>query len=218
MTTTNQDFVSSTRPAFAPAASYEIDPAHSRASFAVRHMMVATVRGEFGKLAGTITLDDAQPERSRVEATIDASSVNTRNEMRDNHLRSADFFDVAKFPQLTFRSTAVRVVGSGELRGHRRPDHPRGHQAGGAGRRGPGHRGEGPLRQHQARRDGDDDDQPQGLRPRLEPGPGGGRRDGRQTRCGSPSTSSSPESNAAAQPGLPPGVDAGGPRSYGRGP
>jgi polyisoprenoid-binding protein YceI len=111
MTTTNQDFVSTSRPAVAPAASYQIDPAHSRASFAIRHMMVATVRGEFGKLAGTVTLDDVHPERSRIEATIEASSLNTHNEKRDNHLRSADFFDVANFPQLTFRSTAVRAVG-----------------------------------------------------------------------------------------------------------
>jgi len=109
MTATNQSFASATHAA--PAASYQIDPAHSRASFAVRHMMVATVRGELGKLAGTVVLDQAHPERSRIEATIDASSVNTHNETRDNHLRSADFFDVAKFPQLTFRSTAIRVVG-----------------------------------------------------------------------------------------------------------
>jgi polyisoprenoid-binding protein YceI len=109
MTATNQSFGSATQAA--PAATYQIDPAHSRASFAVRHMMVATVRGEFGKLAGTVVLDEAHPERSRIEATIDASSVNTHNEMRDNHLRSTDFFDVAKFPQLTFRSTAIRVLG-----------------------------------------------------------------------------------------------------------
>ena len=94
-----------------PAARYELDPAHSRASFAVRHMMVATVRGEFIKLAGTVVLDDAHPELSHVEATIDASTVNTGVEMRDNHLRSADFFDVAQFPQITFRSKAIRVTG-----------------------------------------------------------------------------------------------------------
>src|SRR5262245_13696472 len=88
-----------TVPAAAPAARYEIDPAHARASFAIRHMMVATVRGDFTKLAGTVVLDDAQPEKSHVEATIDASTVNTGVEMRDNHLRSPDFFDVAKFPQ-----------------------------------------------------------------------------------------------------------------------
>jgi polyisoprenoid-binding protein YceI len=108
MTATDQTFASA--PAASPAVSYQIDPAHSRASFAVRHLMVATVRGEFGKLAGTVVLDDAHPQRSRVEATIDATTINTHNETRDNHLRSADFFDVATFPQLTFRSTAVRLV------------------------------------------------------------------------------------------------------------
>jgi len=94
-----------------PAARYELDPAHARASFAVRHMMVETVRGHFSNLAGTVVLDDAHPEASHIEATIDASTVNTGVEMRDNHLRSADFFDVAKYPQITFRSKAVRVTG-----------------------------------------------------------------------------------------------------------
>ena len=94
-----------------PAARYELDPAHTRASFAVRHMMVATVQNHFNNLTGTVVLDDAHPEASRVEATIDASTVNTGVEMRDNHLRSADFFDVAKYPQITFRSKAVRVTG-----------------------------------------------------------------------------------------------------------
>jgi polyisoprenoid-binding protein YceI len=109
MSTATQTFVPATS---APvAARYEIDPAHTRAAFAVRHMMVATVRGEFTKVAGTITFDAAHPERSQVEATIDASTVNTNVEMRDNHLRSADFFDVEKHPQITFKSTAVRAVG-----------------------------------------------------------------------------------------------------------
>jgi polyisoprenoid-binding protein YceI len=95
----------------APAARYELDPAHSRASFAVRHMMVATVRGHFSSVAGSVVLDDASPERSHVEATIDASTIDTGLEMRDNHLRSADFFDAAQFPQLAFKSTAIRAVG-----------------------------------------------------------------------------------------------------------
>jgi polyisoprenoid-binding protein YceI len=100
-------------PVAAPAVAvrYEIDPAHSRAEFAVRHMMVSTVRGHFSGLAGTVILDDADPSRSRVDATIDARTVNTGVEMRDNHLRSADFFDVAAHPTIAFRSTSVRKEG-----------------------------------------------------------------------------------------------------------
>jgi polyisoprenoid-binding protein YceI len=94
------------------AVSYEIDAAHSRAEFAVRHMMVSTVRGHFSGLAGTVILDDADPSRSRVDATIDARTVNTGVEMRDNHLRSADFFDVAAHPTIAFRSTSVRKEGA----------------------------------------------------------------------------------------------------------
>ena len=99
-------------PVAAPATAvrYEIDPAHSRAEFAVRHMMVSTVRGHFSGVAGTVILD-ADPSRSRVEATIDARTVNTGVEMRDNHLRSADFFDVAVHPTIAFRSTSVRKEG-----------------------------------------------------------------------------------------------------------
>jgi polyisoprenoid-binding protein YceI len=100
-------------PVAAPAAAvrYEIDPAHSRAEFAVKHMMVSTVRGHFSGLAGTLVLDDVDPSRSHVEATIDARTVTTGVEMRDNHLRSADFFDVAVHPTIAFRSTSVRKEG-----------------------------------------------------------------------------------------------------------
>jgi len=94
----------------APAARYEIDPAHSRASFAVRHMMVATVRGEFSNLSGTVVLDEADPSQSRVEAFIPAATVDTKVDMRNNHLKSADFFDVEKFPTIGFSSTEVATV------------------------------------------------------------------------------------------------------------
>jgi polyisoprenoid-binding protein YceI len=95
----------------AAAARYDIDPAHSRAAFAVRHMMVATVRGEFSNLAGTVVLDEADPARSRVEATIPTATVDTKVDMRNNHLKSPDFFDVEKFPTITFASTEVMKVG-----------------------------------------------------------------------------------------------------------
>ncbi len=97
--------------ASATAARYEIDPAHSRAEFAVKHMMVATVRGHMHGVTGTVVLDDADPARSSVEATVDASTVDTGVEMRDNHLRGTDFFDVATHPTISFRSTSVRRTG-----------------------------------------------------------------------------------------------------------
>jgi polyisoprenoid-binding protein YceI len=113
----NPNFETTRAPGAAPAAArYEIDPAHTRAAFAVRHMMVTTVRGEFGKVAGTVVFDEADPSRTRIEATIDASSVNTGVEMRDNHLRSADFFDVGQHPHITFKSTHVHKVGDDEYK------------------------------------------------------------------------------------------------------
>jgi len=103
-------------PALATAATYEIDAAHSSAQFAIKHMMVATVKGEFGKVSGTINLDDKDLKASGIEATIDAASINTRNEKRDAHLRSPDFFDVAKFPVITFKSTEVKKAGDGKYK------------------------------------------------------------------------------------------------------
>jgi polyisoprenoid-binding protein YceI len=99
-------------------ATYTLDASHSHVGFAVRHMMVSNVRGEFTKLAGTVTYDPEQPEATRVDVKIDVASLNTREEKRDAHLRSADFFDVENFPQLTFVSTSARRRGDGlELTG-----------------------------------------------------------------------------------------------------
>lgn len=103
-------------PGLALATTYEVDPAHTSASFTVKHMMVTNVRGEFSKVSGTVNFDDKNPTRSTVEATIDAASVTTRNDMRDNHLRSPDFFDVQKFPTITFKSTKVTSAGKGKLK------------------------------------------------------------------------------------------------------
>lgn len=98
-------------PASAAATTWTIDPNHSAAQFSVRHMMVSNVRGEFGKLSGAIVFDDLDASRSSVEATIDATTINTRVEARDNDLKSASFFDVAKYPSITFKSTKVRPAG-----------------------------------------------------------------------------------------------------------
>jgi polyisoprenoid-binding protein YceI len=83
---------------------YDIDAAHSAARFSVRHMMVSNVRGEFAKLSGSVVYDPAKPEATKIDATMDAASINTNNEKRDAHLKSPDFFDTAKFPTLTFTS------------------------------------------------------------------------------------------------------------------
>ena len=110
------------------AADYTIDAAHSAASFSVRHMMVNTVRGQFAKVTGKIIYDAANLAATKVEATIDVSTIDTREPKRDAHLRSPDFFDVAKFPVITFASTkvwkdgeTVKVLGDLTLHGVTRP-------------------------------------------------------------------------------------------------
>lgn len=100
----------------ADTSVWEIDPAHSSVLFAVRHLMVATVRGEFGKVTGTVTLDENDPTKSSIEATIDATSINTRNAKRDEHLRGPDFFDVEKYPTMTFKSTKIEALGEGKFK------------------------------------------------------------------------------------------------------
>lgn len=102
--------------AFAQTARWEIDPAHSNVSFTVRHLMVSNVRGEFTKLAGGIDVVGTDPTTAKVAVTIEATSVNTREPKRDDHLRSGDFFDAAKFPTLTFVSKKVVSAGEGRLK------------------------------------------------------------------------------------------------------
>ena len=90
--------------------TWDIDPVHSEVSFVVRHMVVSKVRGRFDRFEGTI-VTAADPLQSTAEVTVDASSINTGQEQRDGHVRSADFLDVDGHPSLTFRSTAVRPAG-----------------------------------------------------------------------------------------------------------
>jgi polyisoprenoid-binding protein YceI len=103
-------------PAVAQMQSWSIDSAHSSAQFAVRHLGISTVRGAFTKVSGSVQYDSADPTKTTIDSTIDASSVDTRVEMRDNDLRSPNFFDVAKYPSLTFKSKRVEAAGSGKLK------------------------------------------------------------------------------------------------------
>jgi polyisoprenoid-binding protein YceI len=101
-----------------PFVTYELDPAHSYAHLSVRHMMVANVRGEFSKISGTVKFDPETPANSTAVVTIDASSLSTRDEQRDAHLKSADFLDVEKFPTITFHSKHVELdPGGGKVKG-----------------------------------------------------------------------------------------------------
>jgi polyisoprenoid-binding protein YceI len=95
------------------AAEYTIDSRHSSASFAVRHMMVSNVRGQFSKVTGRILYDPAKVEASLVEASIDVSTIDTREPKRDADLKAEEFFDVAKYPEMRFRSTKVWKDGAG---------------------------------------------------------------------------------------------------------
>ncbi len=87
--------------------TWKIDPAHSHVEFAVRHLMISTVRGRFAGVAGTVRLDEANPSHADVDVTIDAATIDTREAQRDAHLRSADFFDVERFPNLTFKASRI---------------------------------------------------------------------------------------------------------------
>jgi polyisoprenoid-binding protein YceI len=95
--------------------TWNIDPAHSLAEFKVKHMMIAKVKGHFSKVSGVLTLDESALQNSRVEAIIEAASIQTRDDQRDAHLKSADFFDVEKFPTLQFKSKGISIVSDGEL-------------------------------------------------------------------------------------------------------
>lgn len=94
------------------AGAYTVDPAHSRVGFAVKHAMVTTVRGTFQDFEGTATLDPANPAASSVELRIKVASIDTRQAQRDEHLRTADFFEAEKYPEMFFRSTEVEQVDS----------------------------------------------------------------------------------------------------------
>ena len=91
--------------------TYDIDSSHSSAQFSVRHMMISNVKGEFTKVSGSIAYDPANLAASKIDASIDTTTINTRDAKRDEHLKSPDFFDTAKFPLLTFRSKQVSKVG-----------------------------------------------------------------------------------------------------------
>ena len=93
------------------SSTWNIDPAHSAAEFKVRHMMISNVKGKFSGLSGVLKLDESDHSRSTVEVSIPAASVSTVDEKLDAHLRNEDFFDVQKFPTITFQSTSIRSTG-----------------------------------------------------------------------------------------------------------
>lgn len=95
------------------AARWAIDASHSSVTFSVRHMMISNVRGEFQKVAGEVLYNPQSPETAKLSVTIDVASIYTRDENRETHLKSADFFDAAKYPTITFASKSVRRHGDG---------------------------------------------------------------------------------------------------------
>jgi polyisoprenoid-binding protein YceI len=102
-------------PQSATTTTWNIDPAHSVAEFKAKHMMISNVKGQFANVSGRLILDESDLANSRVETSIDAASIETRDAQRDAHLRSADFLDVEKYPTLSFKSGRIRVLREGEL-------------------------------------------------------------------------------------------------------
>lgn len=96
--------------------AWEIDAAHSQATFAIKHMMISTVKGHFNVLSGHLHIDEQNPANSWVEAQVEVASINTRDANRDGHLRSPDFFDAEKYPVITFKSTKVEHVEGDEYK------------------------------------------------------------------------------------------------------
>jgi len=95
----------------ATAVTYKVDPAHSSVDFRVRHLMIANLRGEFSGVAGTVLFDSSNPANSKVEAEIDAATINTRDARRDQHVKAAEFLDVEKYPKIRFVSTRIAAAG-----------------------------------------------------------------------------------------------------------
>jgi polyisoprenoid-binding protein YceI len=102
--------------ASAETTTWTIDPVHSTSSFAVKHLVITTVHGQFGKTSGTVQFDEQDPTKSKAEATIDVTTINTQNDKRDADLKSAGFFDAANHPTMTFKSTKVEKVGDGKFK------------------------------------------------------------------------------------------------------
>ena len=106
-------------------STWIVDPAHAELAFAVRHLMIATVRGRFGAVTGTVTVDETNPHAAKIDVTVEVGSIDTRQEMRDNHLRSPDFFDAANHPTMHFVSKRIegdptakfRAIGDLTIRG-----------------------------------------------------------------------------------------------------
>jgi polyisoprenoid-binding protein YceI len=103
-------------PSFADTTTFEFDPAHTSAQFAVKHLVVSTVRGSMGRVSGAVEFDEADPAKSTVQATIDVRGIDTNDEKRDEHLRGADFFDAAKYPTITFQSKSAERVADGKYK------------------------------------------------------------------------------------------------------
>jgi polyisoprenoid-binding protein YceI len=120
----NTTTIQGTQQQTSTAAKYTLDASHSSATFSVRHLMISNVRGEFQKLSGSAVYDPSKPAATRLEATIEVASINTREPQRDAHLKGADFFDVEKYPNITFvsrRATpkdgGLEIVGDLTIRG-----------------------------------------------------------------------------------------------------
>ena len=106
----------STMHASTTSSTWTLDPAHTLVEFAAKHLMITTVKGRFTGVSGTIHIDETDPTASSVEAVIDSASIDTRTDQRDAHLKSADFLEVARYPEITFRSTRVERAGDAHYR------------------------------------------------------------------------------------------------------